>query len=750
MGENPDPQASHRRLRVFLCHATFDKPIVRSLYHRLRADGIQPWFDEEDLLPGQEWRDEIPKAVRACDVVIVCLSRRSVTKVGYVQKEIKYALDVADEQPEGAIFIIPVKLEECEVPRRLSHWQWASLFVAGGYEHLLRALRARSRALGVEPSVGAVDPGEVSSPRGSRKTASLPAPGKKEGVASSGQLHQNTPTDAGRDDVQAMGGAERIRGGPATQEPTREQRHDHTASLSHERSPTPHASISQEAHGAPWHPQVEERRRPRNSTATFKRLMIATSIALSVVVVLFLYIRLRQTLFPPGNSVDSTSGPSAKISTSPAELVFEVSDPATLVRRTLEISNKGDAPLTVEVVVNGTGFSLDSESSRSFRIQPHRSTQVSIAYNAQATPGALQGTAIVQSNDPAHPRMAVRLTATSQAQRAIQGTAGTRGSYVTPPLPASAHATLSELSFHDTPGSATHVCVSGNTAYVADSRAGLRILDVSNPSHPQEIGALTYADDPRLGLIYDVVCRGSLLYATERPQTDNPGGLWIIDVSRPTHPVIAGTYQESDYLTPVSGLAVSGSKAYIMLGHAGARVLDVSDSSNPRSCSYIPARVAQPHPSQAAVDGTHLYINGDVSGLQVFEIIDPCSPRKISELPAINPVGGNGICVRGSYAYLAGKNGGLRIVDISDSRHPREIGRYATTGSANDVVVSGEIAYVACSKPDEIDVLDVSVGSTPRLIGHAMLPGEGLALCLEGRLCLVAASAGGLGIFRTP
>ncbi len=133
-----------RRLRVFLCHASGDKPAVRALYRRLRADGIEPWLDEEDLLPGQDWQVEIPKAVRSSDVAIICLSRKSTTKTGYVQKEIRYALDVADEQPEGTIFLIPLRLEDCEVPERLRRWQWVNLFADRGYERLMSALRVRA------------------------------------------------------------------------------------------------------------------------------------------------------------------------------------------------------------------------------------------------------------------------------------------------------------------------------------------------------------------------------------------------------------------------------------------------------------------------------------------------------------------------------------------------------------------------------------------------------------------------------
>ena len=138
-------ETAPRPLRVFLCHSSGDKPAVRELWERLRIEeGIKPWLDEEDLLPGQDWGREIPKAVKASDVVIVCLSRSATSKAGYVQKEIGYALDVAEEQPDGTIFLIPLKLEECDVPERLRRWHWVDAHKPAGYERLMRALRRRA------------------------------------------------------------------------------------------------------------------------------------------------------------------------------------------------------------------------------------------------------------------------------------------------------------------------------------------------------------------------------------------------------------------------------------------------------------------------------------------------------------------------------------------------------------------------------------------------------------------------------
>jgi formylglycine-generating enzyme required for sulfatase activity len=140
-----------RPLRVFLCHSSNDKPAVRELYQKLRAEPwIQPWLDEEELFPGMDWNLEIQKAIRETDAIVVCLSKGSITKEGYVQREIKTALDYSDDKPEGMVYIIPIRLEECEPPQRLSKWQYADYFESQrdrGFERLLVSLRKRAKSL---------------------------------------------------------------------------------------------------------------------------------------------------------------------------------------------------------------------------------------------------------------------------------------------------------------------------------------------------------------------------------------------------------------------------------------------------------------------------------------------------------------------------------------------------------------------------------------------------------------------------
>jgi hypothetical protein len=128
---------------IFLCHCSEDKPAVRNLHGRLQQAGYTPWLDEVDLLPGQDWDREISDVLRRADVVLVCLSKHAASKRGYIQRELKRALDAAEELPEGTLFIVPAKLEPCDVPPRLSKWQWVALYQEGGFERLERSLRAQ-------------------------------------------------------------------------------------------------------------------------------------------------------------------------------------------------------------------------------------------------------------------------------------------------------------------------------------------------------------------------------------------------------------------------------------------------------------------------------------------------------------------------------------------------------------------------------------------------------------------------------
>ena len=125
---------------VFLVHAHSDKAAVHKLYSRLIKDGVRAWLDAENLQPGQDWQREIRKAILKSDVVIVCLSRGFDQQPGYRHEELKIALEKAKLLADNEIFMIPVRLEKCDMPAALRHLHRVDLFDTGGYQKRLRVL----------------------------------------------------------------------------------------------------------------------------------------------------------------------------------------------------------------------------------------------------------------------------------------------------------------------------------------------------------------------------------------------------------------------------------------------------------------------------------------------------------------------------------------------------------------------------------------------------------------------------------
>lgn len=125
---------------AFLSYAKEDADFVRDLASRLLQDGILAWFDEKELLPGDDWKRKIDNAIERSDFVLVFLSSTSVAKTGFFQRELTYALDQHQLRPEGFRYIIPIIINKCEVPRNLREIHWLRADTAEWYEQLKRSL----------------------------------------------------------------------------------------------------------------------------------------------------------------------------------------------------------------------------------------------------------------------------------------------------------------------------------------------------------------------------------------------------------------------------------------------------------------------------------------------------------------------------------------------------------------------------------------------------------------------------------
>jgi hypothetical protein len=117
------------KARVFIAYVEEDLKAVKKLYTAFEQRGFRPWLDRKKLLPGQNWPRAIESAIQASNFFVACFSQRSTCKRGSFHSELRFALSCAAQVPLDEIFFIPVRLEECVVPRNISRKiQYVDLF----------------------------------------------------------------------------------------------------------------------------------------------------------------------------------------------------------------------------------------------------------------------------------------------------------------------------------------------------------------------------------------------------------------------------------------------------------------------------------------------------------------------------------------------------------------------------------------------------------------------------------------------
>ena len=141
--------------RVFLSYCHDDDKEVTRPHAALTQAGMEVWWDKE-LLAGQDWETEIHRAMKRSDVVALCLSEKSMKrKKSGIYPEADKAIREYRLRPPSEIYLIPLKLSECEIPdikinetARLDSLQHVDLFPKrsweSGIEKILKSIRTDS------------------------------------------------------------------------------------------------------------------------------------------------------------------------------------------------------------------------------------------------------------------------------------------------------------------------------------------------------------------------------------------------------------------------------------------------------------------------------------------------------------------------------------------------------------------------------------------------------------------------------
>lgn len=331
--------------------------------------------------------------------------------------------------------------------------------------------------------------------------------------------------------------------------------------------------------------------------------------------------------------------------------------------------------------------------------------------------------------------------------------------------------------------------ISGDTLFFAAGQTGMKIYDVSVPSSPTPLGTWGAAmpwppDFARWSA--RVTYGGGYAHTISPDRFDLAPTLnefCMIDISDLTDPVPRGIIDTPAYTFGVTG---NGDFAYVGCGKDGLYVVDVSDPGSMEIAADVDMPVFGYAAKNLLYENNILYFNGGPLAIASMSVEDPANPQMLMHQPngytqyydldkegdllvtvgwgvSPNPPGWietyyagdpanivmyamlvlnadvEGVDLVGDLAYAASDEG-LHIVDVSNPANPWQITLFETFGGANDVVVSGNTAFMA-KQNSKLAMIDVSNPGIPRFIGEIDLPSIPLELKLAGNTLYAAATS---------
>ncbi len=324
----------------------------------------------------------------------------------------------------------------------------------------------------------------------------------------------------------------------------------------------------------------------------------------------------------------------------------------------------------------------------------------------------------------------------------------------------------------DNPGYASSIDIAGEFAFVADGTGGLRIISLNDPESPEEIAFCGGSGD-----IKDVVISGNYAYVADyRHGIRDPGGLRIISIAEPDDPEEVG-YVESQ---SAIALSVSDQYAYLVDEGEGLIVINISDPENPEEVgrcedTVLPAGVvvsdeyaylcefgglciisiADPEnpewigqlylhvdvPKDIQIADELLYVSYEDEGLFAVSLNDPDNPEVVGQFEVGNIAG---IAIENDCAYVTNGNNMLQMISVENPENLEFIGGYSTGGYAEDVVVSGDYVYAA-NGSNGLCIVSIDPQNLEE-VGNYDTPGIAYNVAVSGDYAYVADYLSGLRV----
>ena len=244
------------------------------------------------------------------------------------------------------------------------------------------------------------------------------------------------------------------------------------------------------------------------------------------------------------------------------------------------------------------------------------------------------------------------------------------------------------------------IAVESGTAWSV-SGATIQSWDIQNPESPSALGSCQLPGNPP-NLAHH---SGKRVFATNWNGRADTQQLHVIDVSDPGNPRLIASHNTPKGVSNYD-LAVSGAKVYL----ANANGLRIAESSNPQTFETLGSFEGEGHWVRGVdVVGSTAYIatsmHGDASWLQIIDVSDPTAPVQVGIYRSTG--GAQDVSVSGNVAVVADRAAGIVVLDVSQPQNVRRVGYFRTKGRANKVDLFGRLAFVSVESDSGARTLQV-------------------------------------------
>lgn len=259
-----------------------------------------------------------------------------------------------------------------------------------------------------------------------------------------------------------------------------------------------------------------------------------------------------------------------------------------------------------------------------------------------------------------------------------------------------------------TSGFAQDIMVKDTLAYVAQGEGGLLIINVKDHNNPLIVSVTT--EEVR-GYSSKIAVRDSVVYIAA-----GTFGISVVDISDPWLPEVTVSNLN---MKPAKNIHLFGNYMFTAVSELGLRIAEISYPAQPDIRGGITME-GFANGIATTSDSAYVFIACGEMGMSVFNISD--FQDGFGEYPL------TGWCDTPGYAeavvldeskslaYLACGTAGLQILDYSDTNNIRIIGKYATGGYAEELILKDNRVFMTTQKSG-FQVIDVSVPASPKLIG---------------------------------